>query len=298
LNYLFISVSLFVLAAIVSGNNLSAGVGSLLGSNVTGRKAAVLIAIVGFTSGFLVGVNKMSRTVNALFPYGSFSLFLIIWASVLVFIVAQIARTPISLTMALVGISFGIFLRHDVFSSIAIIERIIAMWIIAPPLAIGISYAISTLLTRRKASGIWRTANVMRFLLIFLGFISSFTLGENTLGFIGALGRGSIVSSIFVAGGIVFGSAFLSWGPVKTIGRDMYSISYSNAFSSLLSSSLLVEAATLVGLPLSNTQALTSGIIGAGLGRKMRVLSLRPVVRVLLLWFVSPVVGVILGIII
>ncbi|MGC8645606.1 MAG: inorganic phosphate transporter [Thermoplasmata archaeon] len=298
MNYLIISASLFVLAAIVSGNNLSAGVGSLIGSNVTGRRFAILIATIGFTVGFLVGTERMSSTVHTLLPYGSLLVFLVIWGSVAIFIIAQLARVPISLTMAIVGIAVGVFVRRGDLSALSSVEKIALMWVIAPPIAIGISYTVSAMLIRRKVTRIWRTASLMKSLIIALGFFSSFTLGENTLGFIGALGDGGFVSYFFVVLGIVFGSLFLSGGVVRTLGYDMYSISYSNALSSMLSSSLLVEAATIFGIPLSNTQALTSGIIGAGLARRMRAVSLRPIVRITLLWFASPLVGIALGLII
>lgn len=294
---LFTLISLFLLVAIVSGNNLSIAVGSLVGSNVTKKDAALIIGILGFVSGFLIGTNHMRETTTLLFPYPPLTILLILLGSILIFVVAQVSRVPISLTMAIVGIAIGIFIRSGNYSRIDIVSRIASMWIIAPLLAVLFSYIMIKLVVRWKNRRIWKTASTMKIILLILAFFSSFTLGENTIGFIAAMfPPGIIVYSIVIAG-IVFGSLFLSSGVLRRISYEIYSLSYSSAMVSLISSSVLVEMATLLGLPLSNTQTLTSGILGSGLGKKMRALSLKPVVRILLLWFISPIMGIIIGLI-
>ncbi len=292
---IFIAFSILILAAIVSGNNLSIAVGSLVGSNVTRRNAAVFIGILGFIIGFFVGTGHMEATVFKLFPYDPEIILLVIWGSILIFIVAQLVRVPISLTMAIVGIAIGLFLRNGNYYAFSVVFRISLMWIIAPVMAVILSFIMMKILVAWKSRKVWRTASSMKIILIFLAFLSSLTLGENTLGFIGAMWNQQIFVYPAVVIGIIIGSVFLSRGVLKRIGYEIYSLNYSSALVSLISSSVFVEIATLFGLPLSNTQTLTSGILGAGLGKKMRAVSLKPVVRILLLWFISPLIGIIIG---
>lgn len=294
---ILILLSLFILAAIVSGNNLSIAVGSLVGSNVTKKNAAVVIGISGFVSGLFIGTDHMRATTTLLFPYAPLIILFVILGSILIFIVAQIARVPISLTMAIVGIAIGLFIRNGDYSRIYLVSRIATMWIIAPLFAVLFSYIMMKVLTSWKNKRIWRTASSMKVILLMLAFLSSFTLGENTIGFIAAMSSPEIIVYPIVIGGIIFGSIFLSSGVLKRISYEIYSLNYTSAMVSLISSSILVEIATLFGLPLSNTQTLTSGILGAGLGKKMRAVSLKPVVRILLLWFISPVLGIIIGLV-
>ncbi len=294
----FVLISIFVLAAIVSGNNLSIAVGALVGSNVTRRQAAILIGIIGFIAGFFVGISHMRITVQTLFPYDTIILLFVIWGSILIFILANLIRVPISLTMALVGIALGIFIRKQDFVHLHLILDIVFMWILAPIIAVIFSYAMIKTLSFWNSKKVWRTATSMKIILIILALLSSFTLGENTIGFVGALWNPSPFVYAFVVLGIIFGSIYLSKGVIKRISYEIYSLNYSSALVSLLSSSVLVEIATLFGIPLSNTQTLTSGILGSGLGKKMRALSLRPVARILLLWFISPLLGIFIGIIV
>ncbi|MGC8546989.1 MAG: anion permease [Thermoplasmata archaeon] len=292
---IFIALSLLILAAIVSGNNLSIAVGSLVGSNVTRRDAAVLIGIIGFIAGFFIGTGHMEKTVSLLFPYNSLIILLVIWGSILIFVLAQFVRVPISLTMAIVGIAIGLFIRDGRYYGFPVVFRISVMWVIAPIMAVVFSYIMMKVLISWKSRKVWRTASSMKIILIFLAFLSSFTLGENTLGFIGAIWNQHMIVYPSVVLGIIIGSIFLSRGVLKRISYEIYSLNYSSALVSLISSSVLVEIATLFGLPLSNTQTLTSGILGAGLGKKMRAVSLKPVVRILLLWFISPFIGILIG---
>jgi Phosphate/sulphate permeases len=97
--------------------------------------------------------------------------------------------------------------------------------------------------------------------------------------------------------GIAFGSFFLSSGVIKRVGQEMYMMRYTNAFVSLVVSSVLVEAATIIGLPLSNTQTLTSSVFGTGLSYKSRAMASKPFLITVATWVVSPLLGILFGLI-
>ena len=95
--------------------------------------------------------------------------------------------------------------------------------------------------------------------------------------------------------GIIFGTMTLGAGVIKRVGEEMYSMRYSNAMISLLVSSAAVEAATFVGVPLSNTQTLTSSVLGTGLSYKYKAIYLKPFLIVVITWILSPIIGFALG---
>ena len=95
--------------------------------------------------------------------------------------------------------------------------------------------------------------------------------------------------------GIIVGSVFLSSGVIKRVGQEIYLMRYTNAFSALFVSSMIVEAATFFGIPVSNTQTLTSSVFGTGISYKFKAIYLRPFLMIVITWAISPVAGFVLG---
>jgi len=284
-----------LLAALVAGNNLSVAVGSLVGSNLLKKNYSKILAIIGFVSGMLIGSEYMKSTTLALFPQNSFLLFLIISGTVLIFVIAQVTRVPISLTMALVGIGIGLMFHNGTFQNETIAIKIVLMWIIAPLSAILLSFSLGMVYGKINYKNVWKLTSTIKILLLIISFFSAFTLGENTLGLIANISGFSIESIVLIIIGIVLGSYFLSEGVLRRVSFEIYSLRYSTALISILTSALLVEIATLFSIPLSNTQTMTLGILGVGLSYKIRYFILKPLLKILLFWVVSPLIGIAIG---
>ena len=138
-------------------------------------------------------------------------------------------------------------------------------------------------------------ARWLKFLIVISSFLTAFTLGANTLGFIANVEGFHLVTIIVMTVAIFAGSFFLSSGVIKRVGEEMYSMRYSNALVSLIVSSLLVEIATFFAVPLSNTQTLTSSVFGVGISYKYKAIYMRPFLIIILTWVLSPTIGFILG---
>ncbi|MEM2056535.1 MAG: inorganic phosphate transporter, partial [Thermoplasmatales archaeon] len=132
-------------------------------------------------------------------------------------------------------------------------------------------------------------------LLVGGSFFTSFTLGANTLGFILNLIGGSGLAIAVMVSGIIIGSVFLSSGVIRRVGEEMYSMRYSSATISLLSSALLVEIATVLGVPLSNSQTLSASVMGSGLSYRFKAINARPFLLIVFTWIFSTLLGFLLG---
>ncbi len=73
---------------------------------------------------------------------------------------------------------------------------------------------------------------------------------------------------------------------------------YPNATTALLTSSVLVEAATLLNIPLSNTQALSSAVFGTGISYKSKFVTTKPFLITVATWIIAPMLSFAIGIII
>lgn len=294
--YFYLSIGLeFLLAMFVSGNNLSAAVGTLVGSRIISRVGGILIGAAGFSAGFLLQGRYMNSVALTLLPHSTYLVTILFSIVIVIFLVAQILKSPLSLSMALVGTAVGISLRIGSGINTGYLELLLGIWIISPMAAIVLSYLGNLYFGRFQLNKTWNMASTLKVLLLLTSAFTAYTLGANTIGLLGGFAGFSLTSILSVLAGIVVGSTFLSAGVLKRVGEEMYSMRYFNALISLIVSSFMVEGATLFSFPLSNTQTLTSGVFGAGLSYKYKALFVKPFLVVVITWIVSPLIGMFLG---
>jgi PiT family inorganic phosphate transporter len=294
--YFYLSIGLeFLLAMFVSGNNLSAAVGTLVGSKIISRAGGILIGAAGFSAGFLVQGRYMNSVALTLLPHSTYLVTILFLIVIVIFVVAQVLKSPLSLSMALVGTAVGISLRIGSGINTGYLELLLGIWIVSPIAAIILSYFGNLYLGRFQLNKTWNMASALKVLLLLTSAFTAYTLGANTIGLLGGFEGFTLASILSVLAGIAVGSTFLSAGVLKRVGEDMYSMRYFNALVSLIVSSFMVEGATLFSFPLSNTQTLTSGVFGAGLSYKYKALFVRPFLVVVITWIVSPLIGMFLG---
>ena len=91
--------------------------------------------------------------------------------------------------------------------------------------------------------------------------------------------------------GAVLGTFVLGRGALRRLTEGIFSLRYPNAFFSQLIGSATVELANQLGVPLSITETVSSGIIGSGLARRMRIMNTRNVFLIISSWIISPLAG-------
>jgi Phosphate/sulphate permeases len=284
---------------LVSGNNLSACVSTAVGARAITMRRAQLLGGVGYSLGITLQGRSMTRAVHLLLPVASEALILEVFAvTVIIFILGKLTRASISLTMSLVGVLIGASLSSGVAIDRRIVIETVAMWFITPIAAALTAYIAVKANAINAARNPWRRLVVIRLILVILSFTSAYTLGTNTLGFLVALSGYTSTSLIIGVVSAFLGAIALSRGEIRRVGAELYSLRYTPALVTLLSTTLLVEAATLLGAPLSNTQALSSGVFGAALGYRFKYLDIKPFIIIVAGWIITPLLSLGLGYII
>lgn len=292
-------IPLFFAVALVAGNNLAACVGTLIGSGVTRKRTGIFIGIAGYVSGLLLQGSSMVRVTALLFPAASAGLAsTALIVTIIVFVCGLLLRVPTSLSMSLVGLIIGISISRHLVIDTAYALTVVAMWFVAPLVAIAASFISVRVLNSSKPRDLWKRASSFKLLLLVSSFLAAYVLGANTMGVIVAVSGYSGANVAIALAGIPAGSFLLSRGGLQRIGSEMFSLRYSNAFVTLLDSVILVETATLFGLPLSNTQTLSSALFGAGVTYKQRFLSAKPFILIILGWVVASLFSFLIGIMI
>jgi PiT family inorganic phosphate transporter len=94
---------------------------------------------------------------------------------------------------------------------------------------------------------------------------------------------------------IVAGSVLFSAGELRRVGNEIVALRYVNAIAAQSSAIVLVELATLLGVPLSYTVVFTAGVYGAGFSYTHRLLTARAARTIAFSWLAMLLAGFLLG---
>jgi len=289
----------FVAVMLVSGNNLSATVGPAIGSRTITKRFGVLIGVVGFSLGLIAQGFEMTKTVNVLLPSGALQLRAeALLVSILIFVIADLVRVPMSISMSLVGMLTGLSLAEGALRNAFYVTEVVVLWVAAPIIAIVISFYLIRIINRSKPKNVWRRLQIYKLLLIALALSTSFVLGANTIGLLVATGGFSTAALGLAILAIIIGAFFLSAGEIRRVGEEIFLMRYPDATTELLASTVLVEVATFLHVPLSNTQALSAAVFGTGVSYRSKFVSLKPFLLIVVFWVIAPLLSFALGLII
>ncbi|MGC8609464.1 MAG: anion permease [Thermoplasmata archaeon] len=283
------------LTVLVSGNNTSAVVGTLIGSRILNKYAGLLIAATGYVAGMILEGQKLHQAAVLLFPpVYEVAIFALI-SSAILFVFAYFTKIPLSLTMALVGSAIGLSIRYHYHIPETYLLTVIAAWILAPVISIIGAYYTNLYMNKTVHRNVWNYALLLKMILIVTSFFTAFTLGANTLGFIANIIGFNYLTVIVLSVSIFAGTFYLSSGVIKNVGQSMYLMKYTNAFTSQLISALVVEVSTVLSIPMSNTQTLTAGVLGSGLSYKSKAIYIKPFIYIVIMWIISPILGTLMA---
>ena len=283
-----------LLILLVSGNNAQASIGNLIGAKVVQRRTALLIEIGGVSLGLLLQGSIMSTAASNLAKGLSSELILVVLTITLaLFVVAHLARLPLSLTHTLPALLAGVALAFSSYFFFMILA-----WMAAPAAALVATPLIARLAAKPGTNDFWSKIEVYKVLLILVSFMFAFTLGANTIGLIVAVEGSAGLAVPLAIAGVIVGTFFLSAGEIRRVTSDMFDLGYSNAMSSMLTSAILVELSTLVGIPMANTMVQNTAVFGAGISYKTKFFSTKPFLLVALSWIIFPATGIAAGVLI
>lgn len=300
---LWLSVAVLVLTFIavllVSGNNLSACVGPAVGSRIISKRFGVLLGAAGFSMGLLAQGAAMTKTVSVLLPSATLQFRAeALLVSIIIFVIADLIRVPMSVSMSLVGLLAGLSVAEGALRNGGYVIEVVALWILAPIIAIVLSFYLIRLMNKGKPKNFWHRLQIYKILLIVLAFSTSYVLGANTLGLIVATGGFNLLTVGTAIVAIFIGAFYLSAGEIRRVSQELFLMRYPNATATLVTSTVLVEAATFLNVPLSNTQALAASVFGTGISYKSKFVSLKPFLLIVLSWIIAPLLSFVIGLVI
>lgn len=289
----------FLSVMLVAGNNLSACVGPAVGSRVITKRFGALLGAFGYSVGLLVQGVNMTRSVSILMPNFSSTLRAeALLVAIMVFLIAYRMRVPMSLSMSLVGFLGGLSLAQNTTANLFYATAVVATWIAIPFITVALSFGLIRTLNMGWPSNFWHRLQIYKILLLVFSFTAAYVTGANTLGIIVAVGGFDIASVLVSIAAIFVGCWFLSEGPIRRVSKEFFLMRYPNATSTLLTSTILMEIATFLNIPLSITQTTSVAVLGAGMAYKTKLASVKPFFKIVIAWIIAPLLSFVIGFII
>ena len=284
---------------LVSGNNLSACIGPAVGSRIVTKRFGIFLGAIGFSTGLLIQGSTMINSVTTLLPNATSILRAeAMLVAVVVFVFAYKFRAPMSLSMSIVGLLAGLSIAGKSLANGLFVGEVVLTWIIVPFVSFALAFYLIRFLNRRWPANFWRRLQEYKILLIVLSLSSAYVTGANTLGLIVAVGGFEFYTLIAAIAAIFVGSFFLSEGATRRVSQEFFLMRYANATATLMTSTFLLEVATLFNIPLSITQATSTAVFGIGVSYKTKFVTVKPFLKVVAAWILVPLLSLAIGVLI
>lgn len=261
------------------------------------RTAAVLASLFVLLGAFLEGRAGMDTLAGLTSLTVKKAVVASVSAAVTVTVITFLGL-PVSTSQAVVGAILGIgFINRQL--NLGELGKILLCWFGTPVggiITAVLIYKILASLYNRLHIDIFDSDIFLRIALIVAGSYASYTLGANNVANVTAVfvGAGQIsVSAAALLGGlsIALGILTFSRGVMETIGRKLIRLDPFSALIVVLAEAVTVHFYTIVGVPVSTSQAIVGAVLGIGIIKGINTMNRRTLVNIFIGWFFTPVVA-------
>jgi phosphate/sulfate permease len=284
-------------------NNSGLTTGNL--SNLVNYNIALVLTILGVFTGLLVLGGKMSSSIVGKLVSSSVpntAILAGVIASVTLLILLTILRLPVSLSNCTVGAFVGAALASQSSINGAFLVEIVASWIAAPFLCALVTVLTYEIVVELESThALSKVSLINRILLVVAVFYVSFTLGANNIGVIVSfaknytLGGSSILLELAIFLTTAFGMVLFGKSIAKVVGDKIVGLSQIKTLSAMLGSAIITTLFTVLSVPVSLTQVIIGGMLGAGVAHRPSIVNNRELASLIAGWALVTVVSMGLG---
>jgi inorganic phosphate transporter, PiT family len=273
-------------AFVFGWNNSGLTTGSL--SKLVSYNLSLFLTITGVLAGFLILGPSMTMSILGKLVAKSLpttGLFSAIVVSVLMLLVLTLLKLPVSLSNCTVGAFVGAALARGTQVKFPALLEIVGSWIVVPFGCALLSFALYELVIRiEQSKSLISVVRANRLILAVTVFFVSFMLGGNNLGMIESLamvGSSSALTldifELFLFGAAALGIILFGKMLAAVVGDKIVGLSQIKTFAAMLSAAIVILILTFFSIPVSLTQVIIGGMLGAGVSRQPWVVNSREI---------------------
>jgi PiT family inorganic phosphate transporter len=284
----------------IGANDAANCIGASVGAGLIRYRTAIIAVAVFAIAGALLQGQGVTKTLGkgivteALPPWAVLSALLCggIFVSI-----ATFKKIPVSTSQSMVGAVAGVGLASSLPVAWGKTTGIIGSWVICPILTALLTYVIYRLMRQvlRLTGQGPKVREVLRWMVLASAAYSAYSLGANNLG--NAIGPITSIeveiidrTLLAVLGAISIGVGALLFGKgvAMTVGRSIIKLDLLGAFAVQMASAFGLHLFSMLGVPVSTSQAIVGALMGMGLYHGIKAVSKRKILEVVIGWVLTP----------
>ncbi len=296
----------FLMAMNIGASNSAAEMAAAYGAGARTKKEAVtLIAVFAILGAIISGGAVIKTLGSGLVPGKTFSetfatVFIVIIVATLFIAFANYCKSPIATTHAIVCAIVGIGLYTGGLNTKKFLY-IAIWWVLTPTVSFILNYLFGKylyfkILHKLTALGSEEKINKLLSVLITIsGCYVAFSAGSNNAAnAVGAIVGAGVISSnqgaVMAGLGMGIGAILFGGRILDSVGKGITEIGIVRAISIETTGATIIYIASLIGIPVSLNETITSGIIATSCARVgfRKTAKNEHVIRILFFWFLAP----------
>ena len=299
-------IILIVVAGLYVGWNIGSNdsgncIGPTIGAGLIRYRTGIILVAAFAVGGALVQGGGVVKTMGkgivpeALPPLGVLAALL---SGGFFVSIATFKKIPVSTSQAIVGGVAGVGLAAQLTVDFSKVITIVQCWILCPIMSGFLAFWILRL-TRavtRRVKDQRRTRRVLSALVLMSSCYAAWALGANNLGIaigpIVALDMMSIlVMTLLGTASIALGALTFGRGIAETIGKSITKLNLKSAFAAQVAAGMGLHVFSMIGIPVSSSQATVGAVLGVGMVHGIRAISKRKIMEIVIGWIATPMVS-------
>jgi len=298
-------IALLIVAGFYVGWNIGANdtancIGTSVGSGVISYRKMIYVVAFFSVLGALLQSHNVMTTIGEGVVHNPLNLTAVLTAMISagVFVtMATFFKVPVSTSQAIVGGVVGAGFSMGSGVNLAKVATIGEVWVISPPLTALISFTLYHILAfflrRVKMVTFWD--KLLSYLVIISGAYMAFSLGANNVGnSVGPLTVLGINKTwLALLGGVALSIGVITYGRrvTETIGKGITPLGPLSAVAAQTSAAMAVQFFSIIGIPVSTSQAVVGAIVGVGLVKGTSTVSVGKITEIAIGWVATPTVA-------
>ena len=293
-------MGLMLLPAIFFGWSLGANdasniFGPAVSTGLVRFRTAAIVSALFILIGAVIGGSRGLETISSITDHSMLSAAVSALSAALAMTLMTRLGLPVSASQAMVGSILGIgILTGNVQWHVLV--RVFLAWLGTPigGLLFGfIGYHFFSVFFR-KVRSLYIQDITLKIAAVVIGAYGAYALGANNVGNVTGVFAGIIpVEQAALIGGLSIGLGVVTYSKrvMLTVGKQILALDHFASVIAVLGMSFTVWVYSIVGVPVSTSQAIVGAVIGAGLARGSRVGDKRVLGRIALGWIQTPLIA-------
>ncbi len=298
-------IGLLILVGLYVGWNIGANdtancIGTPVGSGLISYRRMVYLVAIFVVLGALLQSQHVMKTIGEGVVKQPLNLVAVLTAMLSAGFFVTIAtffKVPVSTSQAIVGGVVGAALSMGNGINLSQVATIGQVWVVSPPLTALMGFILYHILAffLKHVRMVTFWDKILSYLVIISGAYVAFSLGANDVG--NSVGPLTVlgIDQIWLAllGGISLSIGVITYGKrvTETVGEGITSLGPLSAVAAQTSAAIAVHFFSIIGIPVSTSQAIVGAVVGVGLVKGVKTVKLGKISEIVVGWVATPTVA-------